>query len=479
MAERCWIVGSLPDCDICIDDRAVDERHCRLTQRGQSLLVEDLGSAHGTFVNGERIDEARLVRRGENVTLGRNIRLPWPQMARTVTIGRLPENDIVIEREMISGHHACLEQEGDRVYLVDQGSTNGTAINDPRNKIQRATIKATDYVFFGTHRVAAWELLKALPNQTKRRAEAEVANRETGRKREPSYSSNGPRRNTTRTASRWTQLSFESKCGIALCAALLLAVPFALWFVVNAASKNSSTAVNEHSDEKAAANPSAAAPSAGELKAASAAAASSITAPQHKVRLPEEAVVLIGVRIDKELVIDSVSAWACGPSTVICPTSRLELLEKKLRDLEGLDTSLVVCAPKKTLAIIEHRAGNGPAQGFSLARLEAPLDETCTIAGDAPLQPQQELTVLDAHYEKKDDPKSIVRRAHPLRIDHIERSGKTPSLLHCRGDQKHGELLGAPVFDREGSVVGCVGPSAEGVDVVPISRLNSLISEKP
>jgi pSer/pThr/pTyr-binding forkhead associated (FHA) protein len=163
MAERRWIVGSLPDCDIRVENAAVSGRHCRLTQRGESLLLEDLESTNGTFVAGERISGPRIVRRGDSVTLGRNEPLPWPPVVRSVTIGRLAENDIVIPLDMISSQHARLEQEGDAVYLVDADSTNGTALNDPANKITRAAIQPTDQVFFGTHRVVAWELLKALP----------------------------------------------------------------------------------------------------------------------------------------------------------------------------------------------------------------------------------------------------------------------------------------------------------------------------
>ncbi len=166
MAERSWTVGSLPDCDIRIENAAVSGRHCRLTQRGESFLVEDLGSTNGTFVGGERLNGPRIVRRGDPVTLGRNTPLPWPPMVRSVTIGRLPDNDIVIPLDMISGQHARLDQEGDTAYLIDLGSRNGTAINDPLNKVTRAAIQPTDAVYFGTHRVAAWELLKALPRVT-------------------------------------------------------------------------------------------------------------------------------------------------------------------------------------------------------------------------------------------------------------------------------------------------------------------------
>ena len=108
MAERCWTIGSLPDCDIRVENTAVSGQHCRLTQRGESLLLEDLGSTNGTFVSGERVTKPQIVRRGDPVTLGHNTPLPWPPLVRTVTIGRLPDNDIVIPLDMVSGYHAAI-----------------------------------------------------------------------------------------------------------------------------------------------------------------------------------------------------------------------------------------------------------------------------------------------------------------------------------------------------------------------------------
>lgn len=50
-------------------------RHARLSWQGGRILVEDLGSANGTFVRGKRIDRA-TVRPGDDVRLG-NAAIPW------------------------------------------------------------------------------------------------------------------------------------------------------------------------------------------------------------------------------------------------------------------------------------------------------------------------------------------------------------------------------------------------------------------
>lgn len=163
MTAQVWIIGSLPECDIRVESPTVSGKHCRLTQRGECYLLEDLQSTNGTFVDGEPIDGRRIVRQGDRISLGKDIPLPWPTMPVAITVGRASDNDLVIPYDAVSGHHARLERESGQAYLIDLGSTNGTAINDPLKKITRAPLAPTDFVFLGTHRIAAVDLLVALP----------------------------------------------------------------------------------------------------------------------------------------------------------------------------------------------------------------------------------------------------------------------------------------------------------------------------
>ena len=50
--------GIFPDVDLTSDgglEGGVSLRHCKIYQRTSSYLIEDLGSANGTFLNGERL----------------------------------------------------------------------------------------------------------------------------------------------------------------------------------------------------------------------------------------------------------------------------------------------------------------------------------------------------------------------------------------------------------------------------------------
>ncbi|MBE9508467.1 MAG: FHA domain-containing protein [Chloroflexi bacterium] len=50
--------GIFPDLDLTSDgglEGGVSRRHCKIHQRGSAFLVEDVGSANGTFLNGQRL----------------------------------------------------------------------------------------------------------------------------------------------------------------------------------------------------------------------------------------------------------------------------------------------------------------------------------------------------------------------------------------------------------------------------------------
>lgn len=68
-------IGRAADNDLAFDpvaDSLVSAHHAELRRRGESLWISDLGSRNGTFVNGARIAEPRLLDSADRVTLGAN-----------------------------------------------------------------------------------------------------------------------------------------------------------------------------------------------------------------------------------------------------------------------------------------------------------------------------------------------------------------------------------------------------------------------
>ncbi len=53
-------VGRLEDNSFQVPDPSVSSHHCEVILKGQEVLVRDLGSTNGSFINGERITEAML-----------------------------------------------------------------------------------------------------------------------------------------------------------------------------------------------------------------------------------------------------------------------------------------------------------------------------------------------------------------------------------------------------------------------------------
>ncbi len=63
-------VGRHPDSDIFLDDITVSRRHAEFLRRGGGVVVRDVGSLNGTYVNRERIEEASL-NNGDEVQIGK------------------------------------------------------------------------------------------------------------------------------------------------------------------------------------------------------------------------------------------------------------------------------------------------------------------------------------------------------------------------------------------------------------------------
>jgi pSer/pThr/pTyr-binding forkhead associated (FHA) protein len=72
-------------------------------------------------------------------------------VGKSVTIGRLPDNTVVIDNPAVSAHHARIFRDGDRVVLEDLKSTNGTFVNE--HHVDRRVLRNGDAVLIGKHRL--------------------------------------------------------------------------------------------------------------------------------------------------------------------------------------------------------------------------------------------------------------------------------------------------------------------------------------
>jgi pSer/pThr/pTyr-binding forkhead associated (FHA) protein len=70
LREGSLLIGRLPECDVMIDDGLVSRMHARISVRNDSVVVEDLHSTNGVYVNGMRITHSALLREGDRLLTG-------------------------------------------------------------------------------------------------------------------------------------------------------------------------------------------------------------------------------------------------------------------------------------------------------------------------------------------------------------------------------------------------------------------------
>jgi predicted component of type VI protein secretion system len=79
-----------------------------------------------------------------------------PVFSGPITIGRAPDNSIVIDNVSISTHHARVEVHQDRLILSDLGSLNGTFVNSQR--VVSVSLKDGDVISIGKHSIYVDEM---------------------------------------------------------------------------------------------------------------------------------------------------------------------------------------------------------------------------------------------------------------------------------------------------------------------------------
>ncbi|HEX75185.1 MAG TPA: FHA domain-containing protein [Dehalococcoidia bacterium] len=173
-------IGRSADNQVVLSDELVSRHHAKLEWIQGVPQIIDLGSANGTLVNGNEIEPrvAFSLKDGDVIGIGDltmtfrlspptkkapvfaaeertvvlteeglTFRFPtapnlivttsrgtqeFPLTKDTLTIGRDPANDIVIENQVVSRHHAKLQLTSDGYEITDLGSTNGLTFKSAR-----------------------------------------------------------------------------------------------------------------------------------------------------------------------------------------------------------------------------------------------------------------------------------------------------------------------------------------------------------
>jgi pSer/pThr/pTyr-binding forkhead associated (FHA) protein len=64
------LIGRLPECDVHLQDSLVSRMHARISVQNDSVVLEDLHSANGVYVNGLRVGHSVPLREGDRILIG-------------------------------------------------------------------------------------------------------------------------------------------------------------------------------------------------------------------------------------------------------------------------------------------------------------------------------------------------------------------------------------------------------------------------
>jgi pSer/pThr/pTyr-binding forkhead associated (FHA) protein len=64
------LIGRLPECDVILEDSLVSRMHARLSVQNDAVVIEDLHSTNGVYVNEQRVGYSVVVREHDRILIG-------------------------------------------------------------------------------------------------------------------------------------------------------------------------------------------------------------------------------------------------------------------------------------------------------------------------------------------------------------------------------------------------------------------------
>jgi pSer/pThr/pTyr-binding forkhead associated (FHA) protein len=67
------VLGRSDEADLVLEDPYASDFHMRLVAQEGGIMLHDLGSTNGTYVNGRRVTAPTELRRGDNIQVGKTV----------------------------------------------------------------------------------------------------------------------------------------------------------------------------------------------------------------------------------------------------------------------------------------------------------------------------------------------------------------------------------------------------------------------
>jgi pSer/pThr/pTyr-binding forkhead associated (FHA) protein len=157
--------------DIPLEDSAASREHAEIEVTADGVMLNDLGSSNGTFVNEVKLAGPRLLHDGDSIRIGRStltfhqpqvvqaatVEIPLPAVegatvmwetqeplclvradgqrfavTHSLRLGRDPECELVLDDRSASHQHARIDLVAGQASVIDLKSSNGTWVNGQR-----------------------------------------------------------------------------------------------------------------------------------------------------------------------------------------------------------------------------------------------------------------------------------------------------------------------------------------------------------
>ena len=101
--EKQIVIGRSTELDMVLAEDMVSRKHAKIITQGGKVVIEDLGSTNGTFVNGEKIKHARL-KEGDRILIGTSI---LRRVQKADNVQELDEREARQKLEQAAAAHAA------------------------------------------------------------------------------------------------------------------------------------------------------------------------------------------------------------------------------------------------------------------------------------------------------------------------------------------------------------------------------------
>jgi len=148
------VVGRSPYCSIVVNNRRVSRQHCALSLRGARLTVTDLGSANGTWVNGQAVLQPTTLSPGDLLEVGDEALevLHGPSLQRDAqdTVRDLPMYHQELSPD--SEPSTITQVQTASLALIESLVANGSGARSPTQHFAKVK-RAVDKYLTGKHRI--------------------------------------------------------------------------------------------------------------------------------------------------------------------------------------------------------------------------------------------------------------------------------------------------------------------------------------